>query len=526
MKMYELTAHEIRVLLEQGDVSPGEVLDSVFGHIQDLEPVLHAYITLCPDDAREAAEHASRAYAGKSAGALGGGRAQRQTAATSGAGGLCGIPIAIKDNMCTEGIRTTCGSKILYNFVPPYDATVVERLKKGGAVIVGKTNMDEFAMGSSTENSGFFDTYNPWKRGTVPGGSSGGSAATVAADGAILALGSDTGGSVRQPASLCGVVGLKPSYGLVSRYGLVAFASSLDQIGPITKDVTDCAILLNVIAGHDPFDSTSAPVKPPDYSTYLDKDIKGTRIGIPREYMGEGIDPDVRRVVERAVSVLRDLGASVDECSLPHTDYALATYYLIAPAECSSNLARFDGVRYGLHKEGQSLEDMMSRTRREGFGPEVKRRIMLGTYALSAGYYDAYYAKAQKARTLIRKDFAEAFRRFDVLLSPTSPTVAFTAGERVDDPLQMYAADLCTIPVNLAGLPAISVPCGFSAGLPVGLQLMAPHFEEGRLFTVGHAYERATDWRRFRPVLDSQAAGDARAGAGDAGDVGRQDNGV
>ena len=506
MKMYELTAHEIRALLERGEVSPGDVLDSVFGHIQDLEPALHAYITLCPDDAREAAEQACKTYADKSAGApCSSGGPDGARGRRDGAGALCGIPIAIKDNMCTEGIRTTCGSKILHNFVPPYDATVISRLKSDGAVIVGKTNMDEFAMGSSTENSGFFDTYNPWKKGAVPGGSSGGSAATVAADGAILALGSDTGGSVRQPASLCGVVGLKPTYGLVSRYGLIAFASSLDQIGPITKDVTDCALLLGVIAGHDPYDSTSAPVTPPDYTTYLDKDIKGVRIGIPKEYMGHGIDLDVRRVVERAVAVLRDLGASVDECSLPHTDYALATYYLIAPAECSSNLARFDGVRHGLQTKGQSIEDMMSKTRRDGFGAEVKRRVMLGTYALSAGYYDAYYAKAQKARTLIRKDFEQAFRQFDVLLSPTSPTVAFMAGERVDNPLQMYAADLCTIPVNLAGLPAISVPCGFSAGLPVGLQLIAPHFEEGRLFTVGHAYERATGWRQFRPALDAQA---------------------
>ena len=510
VKLYELTAHEIRALLEQREVSPVEVLDSVFGHIQDLEPALRAYITLCPDDAREAAEQARKAYA------------DRSGAPQPGKGALFGIPIAIKDNMCTEGIRTTCGSRILYNFVPPYDATVVSRLKKDGAVIIGKTNMDEFAMGSSTENSGFFNTYNPWKKGAVPGGSSGGSAATVAANGAVLALGSDTGGSVRQPASLCGVVGLKPTYGLVSRYGLVAFASSLDQIGPITKDVTDCALLLGVIAGHDPFDSTSAPVKVPDYTAYLDKDIKGVKVGIPKEYMGEGIDPDVRRVVEAAISVLRGLGAVVDECSLPHTDYALATYYLIAPAECSSNLARFDGVRYGLHKEGQSLEDMMSRTRQEGFGEEVKRRIMLGTYALSAGYYDAYYAKAQKARTLIRKDFEEAFGRFDVLLSPTSPTVAFMAGERVDNPLQMYAGDLCTIPVNLAGLPAMSVPCGFSKGLPVGLQIIAPHFEEGRLFTVAHAYERATAWRQFRPALDAQAPAapeDASGGVDRAGEA-------
>jgi aspartyl-tRNA(Asn)/glutamyl-tRNA(Gln) amidotransferase subunit A len=483
MKLYELTAYELHELMKTREISPVEVLDSVMTHVLDAEPVIHAYITLCADDARAAAQTAERAYGDGTAGPL------------------CGIPLAIKDNMCTEGIRTTCGSQILYNFVPPYDSTVAERLKKAGAVIIGKTNMDEFAMGSSCENSGFFNTYNPWKKGSVPGGSSGGSAATVGADGAVLSLGSDTGGSVRLPASFCGVTGMKPTYGRVSRYGLVAFASSLDQIGPITKDTRDCALLMNHISGHDPMDSTSAPLDVPDFTTYLGRGIRGVRVGVPREYFGEGIDPKVRDAVVKAIDVLTGLGASVGDCSLPHTDYAVACYYLIAPAECSSNLARFDGVRFGLHVDGESLEDMMSKTRRQGFGQEVKRRIVLGTYALSAGYYDAYYAKAQKVRTLMRQDFDDAFGHFDVIVCPTSPTVAFMAGDKVDDPLQMYLADMYTIPVNLAGLPAISIPCGFADGLPVGLQIIAPHFQEGQLITIADAYEHATSWRQFKPAL-------------------------
>jgi aspartyl-tRNA(Asn)/glutamyl-tRNA(Gln) amidotransferase subunit A len=483
MRLYELTAHELTTLMKSREVSPVEVLDSVLSHVLDVEPSIHAYITICDEDAHEAARAAEKAYRDGTAGSL------------------AGVPVGIKDNMCTEGIRTTCGSKILHNFVPPYSATVCDKLAAQGAVTVGKLNMDEFAMGSSCENSGFFNTYNPWKKGLVPGGSSGGSAATVAADGAIATLGSDTGGSVRQPAALCGVVGMKPTYGRVSRYGLVAFASSLDQIGPITKDVHDCALMMNCISGVDPMDSTSAPLDVPDFTTFIGKDIKGLRVGVPREYFGEGIEPSVRAATEKALSVLKDLGATVDECSLPHTEYGLAAYYLIAPAECSSNLAKFDGVRFGLHVEGANLEDMMKKTRKEGFGAEVKRRVMLGTYALSAGYYDAYYAKAQKARTLIRRDFERAFLDFDIIVSATSPTVAFAAGARTSDPLAMYMADVCTIPVNLAGLPAISIPCGFSEGLPVGLQLIGPHFAEGRLIQVAHAYEQVTNWRQYRPVL-------------------------
>lgn len=483
MKLYELTAHELHELMRSREVSPVEVLDSVMSRIRDTEPAIRAYITLCDDEAREAAHLAEKAFA------------------EGTAGPLTGIPVAVKDNICTEGIRTTCASKILYNFVPPYDSTVVERLKKAGSVIIGKTNMDEFAMGSSCENSGFFPSFNPWKKGAVPGGSSGGSAATVAADGAVAALGSDTGGSVRQPAAFCGIVGLKPTYGRVSRYGLVAFASSLDQIGPMTKDVEDCALLTNCISGHDPMDSTSAPVSLPDFTQYLGREISALRIGIPREYFTEGLDPGVKEVVEKAIRTLIDLGAHVGECSLPHTEYAVATYYLIAPAECSSNLARFDGVRYGLRVDGATLEEMMSKTRRQGFGAEVKRRIMLGTYALSAGYYDAYYARAQKVRTLIKQDFKKVFEQYDVVVCPTSPTVAFMAGERIENPLAMYLEDVYTIPVNLAGLPAISIPCGFSEGLPVGLQIIAPHFEEGRLFQVAHAYEQATGWRQFKPAL-------------------------
>ncbi len=483
MRLYELTAFELLELMRSGEVSPVDVLDSVMARIRDTEPSIRAYITLTDDDAREAAHAALDAYKDGTASAL------------------AGIPIAVKDNICQADTRTTCGSKILSNFVPPYDATVITRLKQAGALLIGKTNMDEFAMGSSCENSGFFNTYNPWKKGAVPGGSSGGSAATVAADGAVLALGSDTGGSVRQPASFCGCVGLKPTYGRVSRYGLIAFASSLDQIGPLAKDTRDAALLLNVISGHDPMDSTSAPIEAPDFTGFLGEDIKGMRVGFPKEYIGQGTQQGISEAFSKASKLLEDMGAVVEECSLPHTDYALASYYLIAPAECSSNLAKFDGVRHGLRVQGQTLEEMMSKTRREGFGPEVKRRVMLGTYALSAGYYDAYYLKAQKVRTLVKQDFARAFERFDVLISPVSPVVAFMAGEKLDNLLEMYMSDICTIPVNLAGLPAISIPCGFSSGLPVGLQVIAPHFEEGRMLKLAHAYEQATSWRRFRPVV-------------------------
>ena len=415
---------------------------------------------------------------------------------------LTGIPVAIKDNMCTKGIRTTCGSKILFNFVPPYESTVTSRLKEQGFVLVGKTNMDEFAMGSSTENSGFQITKNPWDPERIPGGSSGGSAAAVAADECIAALGSDTGGSIRQPASLCGVVGMKPTYGRVSRYGLVAYASSLDQIGPITKDVRDSALMLNVIAGHDPRDSTSAPVSVPDFTAVLGRDIKGLKIGIPKEYFIEGIDPEVSQAVREAIRTLESLGAIPVEVSLPHTGYAVATYYVLATSEASSNLARYDGVKYGFRAEGKDLMDMYMKTRAQGFGAEVKRRIMLGTYALSSGYYEAYYKKAQQVRTLIKKDFEDAFGNVDVIVTPTCPTAAFRIGEKTADPLQMYLSDIFTISVNLAGVPAISVPCGFTSGnLPVGLQFIGRHFDEESILKIAYAYEQATDWHTRKPAL-------------------------
>jgi len=415
---------------------------------------------------------------------------------------LLGIPLAIKDVLCTKGIPTTCGSRILENFIPPYEATVVARLKAAGAVLLGKTNTDEFAMGSSTENSAFFTTHNPWDLGRVPGGSSGGSAAAVAADECLGALGTDTGGSVRQPAGLCGVVGLKPTYGRVSRYGLVAYASSLDQVGVLAKDVTDAGLLLGAIAGHDPRDSTSVDVPVPDYTVALTGDIRGVRVGVPKEYFIEGIQPEVEAAVRAAVDVLAGLGAEVQEVSLPHTDYALPVYYLIAPAEASANLARYDGVRYSLRVDDGELNEMYKATRGQGFGPEVKRRIMLGTYALSAGYYDAYYLKAQKVRTLIKADFDAAFERVDVIAAPTSPTTAFRIGEKTDDPLQMYLSDVFTLSMNLAGICGLSLPCGFDTeGLPIGLQVMGPAFGEEQVLRVAYAYEQATEWHSRRPAL-------------------------
>ena len=416
---------------------------------------------------------------------------------------LLGIPVAIKDNMCTEGIATTCASKILANFVPPYDATVVGKLKQAGAVLCGKPNMDEFAMGSSTENSGYFTTRNPWDLTRIPGGSSGGSAAAVAADECIGSLGSDTGGSIRQPAACCGVVGLKPTYGRVSRFGLVAFASSLDQIGPITKDVTDAALLMNVIGGHDSRDSTSANIAMPDLTKALKKDMKGLTVGLPKEYFIEGMDPEVDHAVREAVKILEGLGAKVTEVSLPHTKYAVATYYILATSEASSNLARYDGVKYGYRAAGpKDLLDMYMRSRDEGFGPEVKRRIMLGTYALSAGYYDAYYKKGQQVRTLIKRDFDEAFKKVDVIATPTAPTAAFKIGEKSADPLQMYLSDIFTISVNLAGIPGISIPCGFtSSNLPIGLQILGRHFDEESVLHAAYAYEQATEWHLRKPKL-------------------------
>ncbi|HWN55668.1 MAG TPA: Asp-tRNA(Asn)/Glu-tRNA(Gln) amidotransferase subunit GatA, partial [Methylomirabilota bacterium] len=415
---------------------------------------------------------------------------------------LDGIPLAIKDVLCTRGIRTTCSSKILENFVPPYDATVVAKLLDAGTVILGKLNMDEFAMGSSTENSAFFTTRNPWDLARVPGGSSGGAAAAIAADLAAATLGTDTGGSIRQPAAFCGRVGLKPTYGRVSRYGLVAFASSLDQVGPFGKDVRDAALVLQAIAGHDPMDSTSVDVGVPDYAAELEGGVKGLRIGIPAEYFIEGLDPEVEAAVRAAIDTLRGLGAKTESVSLPHTEYGLAAYYVIAPAEASSNLARYDGVKYGRRVPGaRDLIDMYSRTRGAGFGAEVKRRVMLGTYALSAGYYDAYYGKALRVRTLVQRDFQQAFERVDVIVAPTTPGVAFKMGER-EDPLQMYLNDVFTIPVNLAGLPGVSIPAGFTqTGLPIGLQIIGKAFDEATVLRVARAYEAATSWHERKPEL-------------------------
>lgn len=495
MEIYELTAHELAEYIQKGELSAEEVTRAVFSRIHEVEEDVQAYVTLT----EEAAYTQAR-------------RVDGQKLAGQNPGPLAGIPVGIKDNICTKGVRTTCSSRMLENFVPPYNATVIDKLEAAGAVITGKLNMDEFAMGSSTENSAFFPTRNPWNLECVPGGSSGGPAAAVAAGEAIYALGSDTGGSIRQPASLCGIVGMKPTYGLVSRYGLVAFASSLDQIGPFTKDVRDCALVLNAIAGHDPRDSTSAPNPLPDYTSFLTGEIRGVKIGVPREFFGEGLDPGVEETVRKAIDKLAELGAIIEECSFPYVEYALPAYYIIAPAEASSNLARYDGVCYGyraMPEKGEKYDiiEMYMKTRSEGFGPEVKRRIMLGTYALSSGYYDAYYLKALKVRTLIRDDFNRLFERFDVLVSPTSPTPAFRLGEKADDPLSMYLSDIYTIPVNLAGIPALSLPCGFVDGLPVGLHLMGPAFGEGILLKVAYAFEQNTSYHRARPPLEGKGKG-------------------
>jgi aspartyl-tRNA(Asn)/glutamyl-tRNA(Gln) amidotransferase subunit A len=481
--MHRKTAHELHALLAQGEVSSQEVTRSVFEQIAKHEDKVKAYVTLAKETALEQASAADR-------------RLKDKDNVTP----LTGIPVAVKDNMCTRGLLTTCSSKILSNYIPPYDATVVTRLKAAGAVIVGKTNLDEFAMGSSTENSAIQTTRNPRDLETVPGGSSGGSAAAIAADEAILATGSDTGGSIRQPAAFCGVVGLKPTYGRVSRYGLVAFASSLDQIGPLAKDVTDAALMMNILAGHDAQDSTSVDLPVPDYSRALEKNVKGLKLGLVRELMGDGIDQAVKAAVKKAADTFANLGAEISEVSLPSFEYSVATYYLLAPAEASSNLARFDGVKFGHRsQEAKDLISMYYNTRREGFGPEVKRRIMLGTYALSAGYYDAYYLKALKVRTLIKADFDKAFERCDALLSPTAPTVAFRAGSKTADPLAMYLSDIATIPVNLAGLPAVSLPCGLVGKLPVGLQIIGRAFAEETILRAAFAYEQNTEWHLTKP---------------------------
>lgn len=487
MGLYSKTISECQKLLRSGEASSVEITRSVLERIESLDSGLGAYITVTADKALEMAGQADRFINTKAAEPL---------------PPLLGIPLAVKDNMCTKAIRTTCASALLDNFLPPYESTVTGRLLAQGYVLLGKTNMDEFAMGSSNENSSYFPAKNPWNKDMIPGGSSGGSTVAVAADECIAAIGSDTGGSIRQPAALCGVVGLKPTYGRVSRYGLVAFASSLDQIGPIAKTVEDAAILLGAVAGHDTRDSTSAPVNVPDFLGAIGRDVKGLKIGIPREFFIEGMDREVEVKVRAAIAQIEGLGAEAIEIQLPHTEYAVAAYYLLATSEASSNLARYDGVRYGVRKPGEGLAGMYKSTRSTGFGAEVKRRIMLGTFALSSGYYDAYYLKAQKVRTLIRNDFEDAFKKVDVIVCSTSPTPAFPLGEKLDDPLQMYLSDIFTISANLSGGPGISLPCGFTqSGLPVGLQIIGRPFDEETVLRVAHAYEQSTDWHRLKPEL-------------------------
>lgn len=482
--MFHSTIHELHNKLTNKEVSAVEIAKAVFTRIDAVEDKVKSYITQNRETALVQAQAVDeRIKAGKAISPL------------------AGIPGAIKDNICTKDIKTTCASKMLANFIPPYNATVMEKLAAEQAVLVGKTNMDEFAMGGSTENSAYQQTANPWDISTVPGGSSGGSAAAVSAGEAVWALGSDTGGSIRQPAAYCGVVGLKPTYGLVSRYGLVAFASSLDQIGPITRDVTDCAIVLNAIAGHDSKDSTSIKAGSTDYTKALVNDVKGLRIGLPKEYFVAGMNPEVEKAIYKAVEQFTALGAEVVEVSMPHTEYALSAYYVIAPAEASSNLARYDGVGFGLRVDGDDIVSMYKNTRSKGFGAEVKRRIMLGTYALSSGYYDAYYKKALQVRTLVKQDFDRAFEKVDLLVTPTAPTPAFKLGEKSNDPLAMYLEDVCTIPVNLAGIPALALPCGFAGNLPIGLQLIGRPLGEATILRAAYTFEQNTDYhKRFAPL--------------------------
>ena len=485
MELYKLTIHELKEKLKRREISARELTLEFIKRIERVEKDIHSFITLTKDDALKQAEDIdNKINAGKDL-------------------PLLGIPLAIKDLICIRRVRTTCGSKILSNYVPPYDATVIKKLRDSGAVFLGKLNMDEFAMGSSTETSHFGVTRNPWNLDVIPGGSSGGSAASVSADECAGSLGSDTGGSIRQPASMCGITGLKPTYGRVSRFGLVAFASSLDQIGPMTKDVTDTAILMNVISGRDPLDSTSADLPVPDFTKSLLNNVKGLKIGIPKEYFVEGMDGDVEKSVKGAIELFKKLGAEIKEVSLPHTDYAVSAYYVVAPAEASSNLARYDGVKYGYRTDNsKNLLSMYKKTREEGFGAEVKRRIMLGTYTLSSGYYDAYYLKAQKVRTLIKKDFDDAFKNCDILITPTAPTSAFKIGEKFDNPIQMYLSDIFTISVNLAGVPAISIPCGFSKnGLPIGLQIIGRHFDEETVIRAAYTFEQNTNYHQKKPNI-------------------------
>ncbi|UQZ48685.1 Asp-tRNA(Asn)/Glu-tRNA(Gln) amidotransferase subunit GatA [Bacillus sp. PK3-037] len=485
MSLFDHKITELKQLIHKKEIKISDLVDESYKRIQAVDDKVQAFLALDEEKARAYAKELDEAVDGRSEHGL-----------------LFGMPIGVKDNIVTKGLRTTCSSKILENFDPIYDATVVQRLQDAEAVTIGKLNMDEFAMGSSTENSAYKLTKNPWNLDTVPGGSSGGSAAAVAAGEVPFSLGSDTGGSIRQPASFCGVVGLKPTYGRVSRYGLVAFASSLDQIGPITRTVEDNAFLLQTISGVDKMDSTSANVDVPDFLSSLTGDIKGLKIAVPKEYLGEGVGKEARESVLAALKVLEGLGATWEEVSLPHSKYALATYYLLSSSEASANLARFDGIRYGYRTDNaENLIDLYKQTRAEGFGNEVKRRIMLGTFALSSGYYDAYYKKAQKVRTLIKKDFEDVFEKYDVIVGPTTPTPAFKIGENTKDPLTMYANDILTIPVNLAGVPGISVPCGFADGLPLGLQIIGKHFDESTVYRVAHAFEQATDHHKAKPEL-------------------------
>ena len=487
MNITELTVHELKEKIQKKELSSAEITKAFAERIKEKEESLNAFLTVLTDDAIKQAEEMDKKI--------------DKGEITSE---LAGIPIGIKDNICTKGIRTTCGSKMLENFISPYDATVMEKINSAGMINLGKLNMDEFAMGSSTENSAFQKTHNPWNLKKVPGGSSGGSATAVAANMVPWALGSDTGGSVRQPASLCGIVGLKPTYGLISRYGLVAYASSLDQIGTFTKDVEDCALLLNVIAGKDERDTNSVKTENKDYVKALKNNVKGLRIGVPKEYFGEGINPEVREAIEKAIMEYKELGAIVEECSIPIADYTLATYYIISCAEASSNLGRFDGIRYGYRTPNyESLEDIFINSRTEGFGDEVKRRIILGTYVLSSGYYDAYYKKAQQVRTLIKNEFNKIFEKYDILITPTSPTVAFDIGEKSNNPMEMYMADICTVPINVAGVPAISIPCGVDkTGMPIGMQIIGKHFSEETILNAAYTYEQKTKFReKYKPAF-------------------------
>ena len=490
MELYELTVHELMDKLNKKEITSEDITKSYVSRINEKEENVEAFVTVLSEEAENKAKEIDQ-------------KIEKGEITNK----LAGIPIGIKDNICTKGIKTTCSSKMLEDFVSPYDATVMDKINAENLITIGKLNMDEFAMGGSTENSYFKKTKNPWNLNKVPGGSSGGSAAAVAAGLVPWALGSDTGGSIRQPASFCGVVGLKPTYGLVSRFGLVAFASSLDQIGPITKDVKDSAMLLNLIAGHDEKDTTSINVEKKDYTKALKNDVKGLKIGVPKEYFGEGINQEVKKALETAIEEYKSMGAIVEECSVPIAEYALATYYIIACAEASSNLGRFDGIRYGYRTPNfENLKDIFVNSRTEGFGEEVKRRIILGTYVLSSGYYDAYYKKAQQVRTLVKKEFDKAFEKYDVLITPTSPTVAFDIGQRSNNPLEMYLADICTVSLNIAGLPGISIPCGVdSTGMPIGMQIIGKHFDEETILNAAYTYEQKIKFREnYKPEFKNK----------------------